>query len=76
MIYDPLGAQSNALYVGNLRRGSGLDLAESLVRVDSMFGENVAVELVGLLHLPEEWTGGGEESVDRLEGSVSGFGID
>ena len=42
----------------------GLAVTESLTTVDSVFGEDIAVELVCLFHLPVEWTGGGEESIN------------
>jgi len=41
-----------------------------------MFGENITVKLIGLLHFPVEWTGSGEEGIDRLEGTVPSFGVD
>lgn len=69
-------AKFGALDVCDLCRGGGLDLAESLFLVNSMFSENITMELVGFLHLPVEGTGGGEKSIDRLQRSVSGFGVD
>jgi hypothetical protein len=65
-----------ALDICNLGGGNSLDLTESLVLVDSMFGENITVELVGLFHSPVEWTGSGEKGIDRLKGAIAGLGID
>lgn len=60
---------------GDLGRGAALDLTESLVRVNTVFGENITVFLVGLFHLPEKGTGNGEEGIDGLEGTVAGLGV-
>lgn len=65
-----------ALDIGNLGGDNGLDLTESLLLVDSMFGEDITVELIGLFHFPVERTGSGEKGIDRLEGAVAGLGVD
>jgi hypothetical protein len=41
-----------------------------------VFGKNITVELIGLFHLPMEWTRGREKSVNRFKRAVPSFGVD
>ena len=41
-----------------------------------MFGQNIAVEFVGLFHFPVEGARGGEERLDGLQGAIAGFWVD
>lgn len=68
--------RDTASNVGDFGGGGSLDLADGLVLVHTVLSEDIAVFLIGLLHLPEERTGGREKGVDGLEGSVSGLGVD
>lgn len=53
-----------------------LAITQSLIPVDSMFSENIAVEPIGLFHLPIEWTRRREKSVNGFKRAVPSFGVD
>ena len=53
-----------------------LAITQSLIPVDSVVGKNITVELVGLFHLPVEWTRRREKRVNRFKRAVPSFGVD
>lgn len=44
--------------------------------IDVLLNNNIATELVGLLHLPIEWTGSGEQGFNRLQRPVASLGVE
>jgi hypothetical protein len=42
---------------------------------DAVFEEDIAVQQVGLLHVPGERTRGREEGLNGFQGPIGGFGV-
>lgn len=44
--------------------------------INAFFSKHITTQLVGLLHLPIEWTGSGEQGFNRLQRPVACLGVE